>query len=403
MFLSNFPFEFQREKSGFLRFFLKSPNTFQNDYLGENAKLAANPRKIRIEAAQRFRLLHFVCPFFSNRAMKTRVRVDFGESPFPRRLASGAEPAPQFYSTLSAEDFLSAAQASPGVLKAPLGRILASEGATTYSLDFRESDKYLLALEAPRAQFKLTCKARLKLWVILQKGSRETLSELKENSEDIMFLFSPAEAPAEEAPTLFFFLERALLAQEGVDLQFFVYVREGGAKGFFDQNWALVVIGLLVVVIVCLLIFFKKRALKRKREAAAKKEEQQKLDELMKKRQEETRRMSLYLKKNLHKLDGGLTRGRYPRANRQTQAPREPGQAHRAHLALLHLQVAGLRLAVAAGKSAYQPAEQSAEPKNAFRAAEAEPPAPGLPDSAKYRAVACAVEGERPAREAQEN
>lgn len=306
-----FPFVFfskdlisvRRENQGHLRISMGSSTTFATTFLGKNAFYSEKSLKILNKTSIKFKYLHFVCPFYSTEQMQTSISFQFQNSESAFNLGKTIETSVQFYTTLRVEEFLDNALGSDGVIKAALDDILMKEGSTNYKIDFSENDKYLLSLSAPDVQFTITCATKIKFWVIKKRGQSEVSSVMKENSNDILLRFSPEEEENGDEFVLFLYVEKAILDQKSVDLVFLVHEDQNKIKSFFDQNWTFIIIFCLVLVIIFLLFYFKKRSIKRKKKEAIKKEKEKAVAELLKKRQEKTRKMSIFLKNNLHKLD----------------------------------------------------------------------------------------------------
>lgn len=405
VFFSNDQVEILRDENGFLKITLDPTNTFQNTYLIENFVYSKNLVIIKNEDAINFKFLHFVCAFYSNEKMQTlmsfQIQIRNRENAFS--LKKTIETSPQFYTTLTVEEFLDSSLASNEVIKASLDDIVAKEGSINYKINFSDNEKYLLSLNAPDVEFTVTCSTKIKFWVFKKKGASEVISLLKENSNEIAYKYLPKEEHQTEEYVFFFFVEQAILDQASVDLLFVVSENQNKIKSFFDKNWAFLIILCLVLVIIFLLFYLKKRSIKQKKKQAIKKEKKMAVKELVKKRQEETRKMSIFIKKNLHRLDGrSLTPSRGHRGlHSQAQEARGPGKKNRARFSLLHVQIPKLGQPVQPNRSPHQSAQPNAQQAAGLFQEEPQPEGP-LPRRLAG-AAANGLEGKGSTGEAEEN
>jgi hypothetical protein len=236
--------------------------------------------------------------------MQTSLTFEINKSDKLSKLNDDMNYPVQFYSTIAVKDFLSNALQNSNVIKESLEEIIVNAGTIHYNINFQKSDKHLLYFQKKEIQFRITSTSKIKFWTIIKYNENSILSEYKENTKELHYKFIPEDFASDEDIILYFYVERAILDHESIDLEIVVYEEEKNITSFFNNNWTYIIIISLVIAIIFIIVCLKKQAKKAKEKKEMKEGHDEKINEIMRKRQEETRRFSLYIKKNLHKLDG---------------------------------------------------------------------------------------------------
>ena len=284
-------------------FEMQEPKNFVGNILKMLNDIKRNIFVTQTEMEVNGNFLNFICPIYKSK--RTSFLIKF--KPIKRSKVFQKffkiDPASiDFDTKLENYFFVKNAMQSEEIKKINLDEENQSGNTLNYTIDFEKNKKFLAFFENIKQEFFLEIHQKCKVWIIYDDFTTTPTTEYKQDSDNNVYKFVPKDL--EKNYFIYIYIEQSDKSEKNVDLGI-TFVENGtDVSAFFKNNWTYIVISALVLAIIFVVIFLRRKSKKAKVISKTRKSQQEEIAEKMKRRQLKKRKLSIFIKKNIHKLDG---------------------------------------------------------------------------------------------------